>query len=83
MEIRTQPNFNFETGEEVFGLSIRIDGGRRYCKYPAGHQNYKTITEATEAKKKVLEQLKNGAHLDYGKNGTVGINKPEYVKIVD
>lgn len=83
MEIRTQPNFNFETGEGVFGLSIRIDGGRRYCKYPAGHQNYKTITEATEAKKKVLEQLKNGAHLDYGKNGTVSINKSEYVKIVD
>lgn len=83
MEIRTQPNFNFETGEYVFGLSIRVEGGRRYCKYPAGHQNYKTITEANEAKKKVLEQLNNGAHLYYGKNGTAGINKPEYVKIVD
>lgn len=83
MEIRTQPNFNFETGEEVFGLSIRIDGGRRYCKYPAGHQNYKTIGDASEAAAKMMGRISNGAHIEYGKNGSSGINKVEYVKIVD
>lgn len=83
MKVRTQPNYNKKTGEYIFGLSIRLENGHRYCKYPIGHQGYKTITEATEAKKMVMEQLRNGAHLDYGVNGTAGINKNEYVKIVD
>lgn len=83
MIVRIQKNYNIETDEDLFGLSIRLDNGHRYCKYPAGHQNYKTITEATEAKKKVMEQIRNGAHLEYGKNGSSGINKAEYVKLVD
>ena len=83
MQVRTQRNFNKKTGEDLFGLSIKLEVGHRYCKYPIGHQDYKTITEATKAKKKVMEQLRNGAHLDYGINGTAGINKAEYVKIVD
>lgn len=83
MKVRTQPNYNKKTGENIFGLSIRLENGHRYCKYPIGHQGYKTITGAAEAKKMVMEQLRNGAHLDYGVNGTAGINKNEYVKIVD
>jgi len=83
MQVRTQRNFNKKTGEDLFGLSIKLEVGHIYCKYPIGHQDYKTITEATKAKKKVMEQLRNGAHLDYGINGTAGINKAEYVKIVD
>lgn len=83
MEIRTIKNYNFETEETVFGISIRVDGGHRYCKYPVGHQGYKTMTEAADAKKKAIEQIRNGAHLEYGKNGSSGINKAEYVKIVD
>lgn len=83
MEIRTIKNYNLETEETVFGVSIRVDGGHRYCKYPAGHQGYKTMSEATEAKEKIMEQIRNGAHLEYGNNGSVGINKSEYVKIVD
>lgn len=82
MEVRTQPNFNFDTGEDVFGLSIRVDGGRRYCKYPVGHQSYKTIGDATAAAVKLKERISIGAHIEYGKNGSAGINKAELVKIV-
>lgn len=83
MKVRIQPNFNFKTGEDLFGLSIRLENGHRYCKYPIGYQQYRTITEAIQAKKKVIEQFRNGARLNYGINGTAGINKAEYVKIVD
>ena len=83
MQVRTQRNYNFETEEDLFGLSIKLDNGHRYCKYPVGHQGYKTITDATEAKKKVMEQLQNGAHLEYGANGSKGGNKAEYVRIVE
>lgn len=41
MKVRTQQNFNQKTHETVFGISIMPDGGRRYCKYPIGHQEYK------------------------------------------
>lgn len=41
MKVRTQQNFNRKTRETVFGISIMPDGGRRYCKYPIGHQEYK------------------------------------------
>lgn len=40
MKVRTQQNFNRKTRETVFGISIMPDGGRRYCKYPIGHQEY-------------------------------------------
>lgn len=39
MKVRTQQNFNRKTYETVFGISIMPDGGRRYCKYPIGHQD--------------------------------------------
>lgn len=83
MIVRIQRNYNRKTDEDLFGLSIRLENGHRYCKYPVGHQNYKTITEASKAKSEVIKQLSNGAHLDYGINGTAGINKSEYVRIVD
>lgn len=41
MKVRTQQNFNRKTNETVFGISIMPDGGKRYCKYPIGHQEYK------------------------------------------
>lgn len=44
MKVRTQQNFNRKTYETVFGISIMPDGGRRYCKYPIGHQEYKDHT---------------------------------------
>ena len=44
MKVRTQQNFNRKTRETVFGISIMPDGGRRYCKYPIGHQEYKDYT---------------------------------------
>lgn len=46
MKVRTQQNFNRKTRETVFGISIMPDGGRRYCKYPIGHQEYKDYTQA-------------------------------------
>lgn len=45
MKVRTQQNFNRKTRETVFGISIMPDGGRRYCKYPIGHQEYKDYTQ--------------------------------------
>ena len=53
MKVRTQQNFNRKTRETVFGISIMPDGGRRYCKYPIGHQEYKDYTQAHQAMKDV------------------------------
>ena len=83
MDIRTQPNYNRKTGEEVFGISIRINGGRRYCKYRIGHQNYKTIGDAYAASVEIMKRILAGARFEYGVDGSAGINKNEYVKIVD
>lgn len=82
MEVRIIKNFDFKTHETVFGVSIRVDGGRLYCKYPVGHQGYKTITEANKAKKNVIEQLSNGCRIEYGQNGSAGLNKHELVRII-
>lgn len=71
MKVRTQQNFNRKTRETVFGISIMPDGGRRYCKYPIGHQ----------AMKDVQKILDNGGRLVYSPKGSAGINKNEYVKI--
>lgn len=83
MDIRTQPNYNRKTREEVFGISIRINGGRRYCKYPIGHQNYKTIGDAYAASVEIMKRILAGARIEYGVGGSAGIDKNEYVKIVD
>lgn len=83
MEIRIQPYYDFVTKKEVFGLSIRVNGGRRYCKFPMGDQSYETIGDASEAAVKMMERIKNGAHIEYGANGTAGVNKVECVNIVD
>lgn len=83
MNIRVQPNYNKRTDEDLFGLSFRLDGGRLYCKYPIGHQAYKSISEAYEARKKVAEQIRNGARLRYGPKGSAGLNKAEYVEIIE
>ncbi|UBU95491.1 MAG: hypothetical protein [Bacteroides phage LoVEphage] len=42
------------------------DGGRRYCKYPIGHQEYKDYTQAHQAMKK--EELKT-TEVRMSKNG--------------
>ena len=67
--------------ETVFGISIMPDGGRRYCKYPIGHQEYKDYTQAYQAMKDVQKILDNGGRLVYSPKGSAGINKNEYVKI--
>ena len=56
MKVRTQQNFNRKTYETVFGISIMPDGGRRYCKYPIGHQEYKDYTQAYQAMKDVQKK---------------------------
>lgn len=66
MKVRTQQNFNRKTRETVFGISIMPDGGRRYCKYPIGHQEYKDYTQAHQAMKK--EELKT-TEVRMSKNG--------------
>lgn len=81
MKVRTQQNFNRKTYETVFGISIMPDGGRRYCKYPIGHQEYKDYTQAHQAMKDVQKILDNGGRLVYSPKGSAGINKNEYVKI--
>lgn len=81
MKVRTQQNFNRKTRETVFGISIMPDGGRRYCKYPIGHQEYKDYTQAYQAMKDVQKILDNGGRLVYSPKGSAGINKNEYVKI--
>lgn len=81
MKVRTQQNFNRKTNETVFGISIMPDGGKRYCKYPIGHQEYKDYTQAHQAMKDVQKILDNGGRLVYSPKGSVGINKNEYVKI--
>lgn len=81
MKIRVQPNYDRRTNENLFGISIMLDGGRTYCKYPTGHQGYKTKSEAENAKATILETLENGGSILYGVNGSAGINKYEYVKI--
>ena len=81
MKVRTQQNFNRKTYETVFGISIMLDGGRRYCKYPIGHQEYKDYTQAYQAMKDVQKILDNGGRLVYSPKGSAGINKNEYVKI--
>lgn len=83
MKIRTQTNFNFKTQEEMFGLSLCVDGGRLYCKYPIGHQSYKTIGDASKAAVEMMERIRGGARIEYGANGTRGVNKNEYVKVID
>ena len=62
-------------------FSIMPDGGRRYCKYPIGHQEYKDYTQAHQAMKDVQKILDNGGRLVYSPKGSAGINKNEYVKI--
>lgn len=81
MKVRTQQNFNQKTHETVFGISIMPDGGRRYCKYPIGHQEYKDYAQAHQAMKDVQKILDNGGRLVYSPKGSAGINKHEYVKI--
>lgn len=83
MKVRTQQNFNRKTYETVFGISIMPDGGRRYCKYPIGHQEYKDYTQAYQAMKDVQKILDNGGRLVYSPKGSAGINKNEYVKETD
>lgn len=75
MKVRTQQNFNRKTYETVFGISIMPDGGRRYCKYPIGHQEYKDYTQAYQAMKDVQKILDNGGRLVYSPKGSAGINK--------
>lgn len=80
-ESKDSTEFQPKTYETVFGISIMPDGGRRYCKYPIGHQEYKDYTQAYQAMKDVQKILDNGGRLVYSPKGSAGINKNEYVKI--
>lgn len=80
-ESKDSTEFQPKTNETVFGISIMPDGGRRYCKYPIGHQEYKDYAQAHQAMKDVQKILDNGGRLVYSPKGSAGINKHEYVKI--
>lgn len=67
MKVRTIKNFDFKTHETLYGVSIKVDRGRLYCKYPIGDQGYKTIADANDAKEDVIEKLSNGYILYFGK----------------
>lgn len=83
MKVRTQQNFNRKTRETVFGISIMPDGGRRYCKYPIGHQEYKDYTQAYQAMKDVQKILdmrcKCGGDMMHTKSSKQA--PPSYVKV--
>lgn len=81
METRTNRNLKFDTGEIVFGISIRVDGGHKYCKYPVGYQSFKTLGEAVQAKENVLQILSNGGSIVYPSGVSKGVNATEPVKI--
>lgn len=81
MKIRVQKNFNSRTNEIVYGVSIKVDGSRFYCKYPIYHQEYKTKQEAKEIMNKIKDILNNGGEIVYAPSGSAGINKHEYVLI--
>lgn len=57
MKVRTQQNFNRKTRETVFGISIMPDGGRRYCKYPIGHQEYKDRTFRSDSGMRITKKF--------------------------
>lgn len=80
-KIRVNKNWNKRTNETIYGVSVKLDGAQRYCKYPIGHQEYKTKSEATLAGLELCKAVKAGAKIVYCKNGTAGINKNEYIKI--
>lgn len=81
MKLRVQKNFNSNTDEIVYGISIKVDGSRYYCKYPIYHQGYKTKQEAKEIMNKIKDILNNGGEIEYAPSGSAGINKHEYVLI--
>lgn len=81
MKLRVQKNINSNTDEIVYGISIKVDGSRYYCKYPISHQEYKTKKEATEIMNKIKDILNNGGEIEYAPSGYAGINEPEYVLI--
>jgi hypothetical protein len=81
MKIRIQKNFDSKTKEDLFGISIMPEGSVRYCKYPVGHQKYKTKEEAEQARDKVKEILDNGGEIVYSPKGSAGKNRHEYVII--
>ena len=81
MEARVNKNLNVETNAICFGISIRVDGGHRYCKYPVEHQEYASLKTAHQAKDKLLKDLKAGAKLIFPKGVSVGLNKVEPVKV--
>lgn len=82
MKIKTQENYNRSKRQVVYGISIQIDGGHRYCKYPLGHQNYPTHYMAEQAAEELRQLfLEKAAYIEYPESGSLGVNKPEYVRI--
>ena len=82
IKFRVQQNWNRKTKEILYGVSVKPEGSRFYCKYPIGHQSYKSKALAARAMFDLLEAvIKNGAKISYGTNGSAGINKSEYVII--
>jgi Protein with unknown function (DUF469). len=81
MEVRINKNYDFKKNEDCFGLSIKVDGGHRYCKYPVHLQSFTTMDAARAAMAELLTQLSSGATLVYPNSVSKGINKVEQVMI--
>lgn len=60
--------------KEVFGLSIKLDGGTKFCKYPVNRQKYATMDEAVKAKEDLLAQLSAGARIAYNAIDRKGVD---------
>lgn len=81
MEVRINKNYNFRTQQDLFGLSIKVGGGHRYCKYPVHLQSFTNTADARAAMVELLTQLSSGATLVYPNSVSKGINKVEQVMI--
>lgn len=81
MKTRVQQNMVWQTKKIVWGVSIMIEGSRMYCKYPIGHQDYKSKEEAEKARADIQILLDDGAKIEYASGNTKGLNKSEYVDL--
>lgn len=81
MEVRINKNWNKQTNEDLFGLSIKVDGSRYYCKYPIGFQSYTSRDNANIAKQNLTNKLNQGAEIIYPELGSKGLNKVECIMI--
>lgn len=82
MKTRVIQNLDFSTNEICWGVSIQINGGRLYCKYPIGYQSFDSKHLAEEGRKKIENAIKKGATVRYMGNVSRGLNKHERVQVL-